>query len=579
MKSKILIFLCLTFLSVRVSASEVIESFDSLIQVQTDGSMIVTENITARHEGRQIRRGIYRDLPTSKGEKYKLLRIRRNGHPEPGFVEKRSGYYRINTGNDNFLPYPATSTFSITYKVWNIPKSYNGFDEIYWNVTGNEWAFPIESVSASIVLPQGAEILQQSSYIGPHGSQEPARYFGDGLFQGRSLSPGEGLTIAVGFTPGIVYTKPYLSWSDYFRKMAPPVVYTLFLGFLIWAWNKKGRDPKGRTVMPQYEPPKDLSAAQAALLYTKGGHNNIFAISLIQMIVNGYLKLTVKKERELLLFKTVYILDKTGKDPANAEERIFWQKHLKFGGKHSSMIESMNRRLEDKTKNAMDSLYAKNHGWVLLPTFFCLLSLFLMWGIANVSLGDLAPFLFAPLLLTFLCGFIFKTLFRQIIYMSVFLGLMLFLHIAAGTASDVYQPIWVLLVLATASLFSYLMYAPTEKGQRLLEHLEGLKMFLKATRDPANIRVGLNEKCLEKLFPYAVALGLEKEWEKKFSRLFGREACQYFMTHHPYTSHSFSNSFSSNVSSSSHAPSSGGFGSGGGGCSGGGGGGGGGGGR
>ena len=71
MKNKILIFLSFTFLSFRVLAAEVIKSFDSLIQVQPDGSMIVTEAITARHEGRQIRRGIYRDLPTSKGEKCK----------------------------------------------------------------------------------------------------------------------------------------------------------------------------------------------------------------------------------------------------------------------------------------------------------------------------------------------------------------------------------------------------------------------------------------------------------------------------------------------------------------------------
>ena len=376
MKSKILIFLCLTFLSFRAFATEVIKSFDSLIQVQPDGSIIVTEAITAHHEGIQIRRGIYRDLPTSKGEKYKLLGIWRNGRPEPGFVEKRAGYYRINTGNDNFLPRHTTSTFTITYQVWNIPKSYEGFDEVYWNVTGNEWAFPIEEVSARIELPPPAEILQQAAYIGPSGSQEHADILGDGLFEGRPLSPGEGMTIAVGFTPGIVSTVLYKTFGDYCQLILPPAIYILFLTFLIWAWFQKGRDPMGRTIMPQYDPPQDLTAAQANMLYTKGRPGNRFAISLVQMIVNGYLKLTIKKKRDLILRKTVYILDRTGKDPSNDEEKIFTRPQLKLDGNYAPGAVSMSDRISKKIKKAMDTLYAKNHGWVLWPTFFCLLSLF-----------------------------------------------------------------------------------------------------------------------------------------------------------------------------------------------------------
>jgi len=577
MRNKILIFICTVFLSTRVLATEVIKSFDSLIQVQPDGSMIVTESITAHHEGIQIRRGIYRDLPTSKGERYQLLGIRRNGHPEPGFVEKRPGYYRINTGDNSFLPRPATSTFTITYKVWNIPKSYDGFDEVYWNVTGHEWAFPIESVSATVQLPPNAEIIQQASYIGSPGSQEPAIYDGNGLYRGRPLSPGEQLTIAVGFTPGIVSTLPYLTWWDKCQKLAPPVFYVIFLVFLIWIWFQKGRDPTGRTIMPQYEPPRDLTAAQAALLYNKGSHGNIFAISLIQMIVNGYLKLTTKKETKFLFPRTVYILEKTGRAPDNAEERIFWLGRLKLDGDYTPIVGNMSKRLETKTEGTMNGFYAKNHIWVLLPTFLCLFLTFLILGTGHKDLFRVT--LGGSILLTFLCGFICKTLLRQIIYVSVYVCLMIFLFLVAGTASDVYQPLWVLLVLATASLFSYLMYAPTEKGQRYLEHLEGLKLFLKAVRDPAQIRVNLNEKCLEKLFPYAMALGLEKEWEKKFTRLFGKESYNGFIAHRHYMSHSFCSSFSSCAAGSSHPPSSGGFGSGGGGGAGGGGGGGGGGGR
>ena len=97
---------------------------------------------------------------------------------------------------------------------------------------------------------------------------------------------------------------------------------------------------------------------------------------------------------------------------------------------------------------------------------------------------------------------------------------------------------------------------------------------------PARKRLEIEEKLspesMEKLFPYAMALGLEKEWEKRFKWYFGANEYNHFVHSHPYTSASFVHSFSS---STSHSSGSSGSGSGGGGCSGGGGGGGGGGGR
>jgi len=127
-----------------------------------------------------------------------------------------------------------------------------------------------------------------------------------------------------------------------------------------------------------------------------------------------------------------------------------------------------------------------------------------------------------------------------------------------------------------SGVFAFLMYQPSEKGQRLLEHLEGLKMFLKATKSPVK-NTELNEKSMEQLFAYAMALGLEKEWEAKFKDLFGVAEYHAFVGAHPYASHSMVQAFSTATSSSSGGSSggggSGGHGGAGGGCGGGGGGG------
>ena len=601
MKNKIfaLIFTSLTFLIFPAFAEEAIHSFDSLIQVQTDGSMIVTETLRVHHEGINIRRGIYRDLPTKKGERYELLSVTRNGHYEPSFVERRPGYYRINTGDDSFLPRPATSTFEIKYKVWNIPKAYDGYDEVYWNVTGDEWAFPIESVSARIELPYGADIIQQASYIGYTGSQEPANYKGNGQYSGRYLSPGEQLTVAVGFTPGIVSTEKYTSKEDTLRITIPVVLYFFYLGFLILAWHKKGRDPAGRAIMPQYEPPKELTAAQAACLYDKGMKKNVFVISLIQMISNGFLKLTEKKEKILIFPRTVYILEKTGKTPSNIEEENIRTNKITLDGQYNSGIASLVRQLASKIEKSMKSFYTKNQAWVFLPTMICLLLWVFLYSYLQIgSLETLMVhvFSFFPLLFFFLIckailqllkstlqNFSVGNLISLILFSFFLLQLasfgMAFLNFSKITNSNYYEVMLLPCILFTYFIFSYLLYQPTEKGQRLTEYLEGLKMFLKTTKIPSRERLKIEEKLtqenMEKLFPYAMALNLEEAWAEKFKGLFGLTEYGHFVHSHPYTSTHFIHSFSSSTSHSSGRSG----GSGGGGSAGGGGGGGGGGGR
>ena len=589
MKNKIfaLIFACLTFFAIPVLAEEKIESFDSLIQVQTDGSMVVTETITVHHEGINIRRGIYRDLPTKKGEKYELIGVTRNGRHEPSFVERRSGYYRINTGDDNYLPHPGTSTFKIKYKVWNLPKSYEGYDEVYWNVTGDEWAFPIENVSAKMELPYGADIIQQASYIGYAGSTESAIYEGNGQYSGRYLRPGEQLTIAVGFTPGIVSTKKYTPLQNALRTVVPFIFYFVYLGFLIWAWHKKGRDPAGRVIMPQYEPPEELTAAQAACLYDKGVKKNIFAISLIQMISNGFLKLTTRGKDSFFSSGKEYILERTSKRSSNIEEdSIYWEK-IELDGKYHKNLEQEGKKIQRIVEKEVEYYHTINRSWVLIPTYLMLFIFMICFtngdllSIFRETKGDIRVVVFlllVPLFLTNIC----RTMFIQL---GIYLGFWIFfceMMIGLAQAYDDVPEHFLSMVFSvfitglTSTIFTFLLYQPTEKGQRLIEHLEGLKMFLKATKMPARKRLEIEEKLspenMEKMFPYALALGLEKEWEKRFKWYFGTNEYHHFVHVHPYMSASFTRSFSSSTSKSSG-------GSGGGGGAGGGGGGGGGGGR
>src|SRR4030095_8304720 len=75
----------------------------------------------------------------------------------------------------------------------------------------------------------------------------------------------------------------------------------------------------------------------------------------------------------------------------------------------------------------------------------------------------------------------------------------------------------------TRRIFGRLVRAPTEEGRKLMDEVEGLKLYLSvAERDELarmseqGARPELDEKRYEMLLPYAVALEVEDAWTKKF---------------------------------------------------------------
>jgi uncharacterized membrane protein len=152
--------------------------------------------------------------------------------------------------------------------------------------------------------------------------------------------------------------------------------------------------------------------------------------------------------------------------------------------------------------------------------------------------------------------------------------------------------ILIILLVGLGILFAWLMKAPTPRGRALMDEAEGFRMYLSvAEKERLNLvhEPELTVERFEKLLPFAIALGVENQWGKKFENALSR-SMQETKTYNPswYTGTGFGaaafspsnftstmgKSFSSAISSASTAPGSS-SGSGGGGSSGGGGGGGG----
>ena len=566
------IALCLDVLASPARAEERILGFDSLVTVQADGSVMVTENITVSAEGSQIRRGIYRDFPTRYKDRYgngvhvgfEVLRVERNGRPEPWFTERRANGVRVNTGNDDFLTVPATYTYSIRYRTTRQLGFFDAHDELYWNVTGNGWAFPIEAAQATVTLPAPVppDRIRLDAYTGPEGAkgtdyQAASPQPGLAVIRStRALAPGEGLTIAVGFPKGLVQAPTAeQKWRWFLRDNRGVLValgsLLLLSLFYFVRWLQVGRDPPPGPVFPRYEPSADFGPGEMRALRRMGTDGLCFTSDVVDMAVRGFLTIHQAGKHDWTLVR-----EPAGHpDQLTPSQRMLAAKLFKEGPEVA--LKNTNATRVRGAMTAYDASIAER----LKPAYYIANG----WSLAGGVLFSIAAMAVAFV-------------------------------VAGGNG------IPALVVIALFSvflhfLFGFLLKAPTAEGRRRMDEIEGLKLYLGvAERDELKSLAGpgeppaLDAKRYEALLPYAMALGVEEAWTKQFTAAVGLAAAQqsspsWYVGGQPgqpmglaNLGRSLGSSLNSQISSASTPPGSS-SGGGGGGSSGGGGGGGGGGGR
>jgi hypothetical protein len=193
------------------AAEEVIQRFASDITLARDGTLTVVETIRVRAEGDQIKRGIYRDFPLTFEDAegmvhevgFNLIDVTRDGHPTPHFSRSQGDSIRIYAGEGDVFLDAGAYTYVFTYETDRQLRWFDDKPELNWNVTGNDWAFPIEGAFARVTLPDGAAPVKWTAYTGPYGARGEdftGTVGADGSLSvqaTRTLRPGEGLTIVV----------------------------------------------------------------------------------------------------------------------------------------------------------------------------------------------------------------------------------------------------------------------------------------------------------------------------------------------------------------------------------------------
>lgn len=500
---------------------EMIKNFESTVRVESDASVAVTERIAVNREGWRIKRGIYRDLPLTRGVEYRVVSVKRDGKPEPWFTEKTNGRLRVNTGTDKLLPRNGLYTFEIAYRASNAVRAFDGYDEIYWNATGDGWAFPIEKASARVILPNGAKVLRTAGYVGKRGSGTPAAFDPEtGVFSAAYLNPNEGLTVAVGFEKGFVNAPPAALRDGISTRRTARLSALILLAYLIVTWALYGKDPEKPTVMPRFDVIPDVTPAMARFVDSYGRDDgSCLSAALLQGGVAGFLKIRSDGG-------DVFLIEKA-RAPKNGEEKIL-DKNLRFPvrleRKYSAEMNRCRNALKKFLAARTADCFAANRGLVAGALALLLGSAaFLLW------LAD-APHLIA--LLAFYPLFLIPAgkdvlamiATRTFKFAPVFILLFVAFHFSMTTltAAAANPDVRPALAFYAAGLPAILIYAhlivrPTRRGQDVSASIDGIRMFLQAvdTGVPAPVDCAK----MEKLLPYAVLFGLEKEWEDKMRRL------------------------------------------------------------
>lgn len=539
-------------------ADERILGYHSDIAVEGDGTMSVQETIRVRAEGRMIRRGIFRDFPTDYedrfGNRYRVgfevSGVTRDGLTEPWKAERYANGVRVYVGHPDVYLDPGEYIYRISYRTNRQLGFFEDHDELYWNVTGNGWDLPIDVAGATVRLPGGipAESLDVAAYTGIVGStaRNAATEVTDGqaiIETTRAMRPREGLTIVVSWPKGIIQEPTAAQRGRWLLRdnrslLIALACFGLVFVYLYYAWSRFGRDPAEGVVFPHYEPPEDISPATARYVRRMKYDNRAFTAAIINLAVKGYVEISESGSD--------YTVTRKNKEPAPTApgERVLLTKLFSKGGvvelddKNHKVIGGARRAHRRALRLHNHKVYFRLNSKLLIPAVILLvIATLLIVSVNGVTIAS---------------------------------------AIALGAN--------VILI----AVFNHLMKAATPNGRKLMDKLEGFRLYMDvAERGDLELRNPPEKtpELFERYLPFALALGVEQGWAEQFADVFARlgEQAEYRPAwYHGNFSANRLSSFTSDVGSSltsaiasSASPPGSSSGSGGGGFSGGGGGGGG----
>ena len=444
--------------------------------------MDITESIDVVFE--EKKRGIIRAIPykyTRDGKDYTidLTDFDVNNKYK---VYSENGQKKIRIGDkDKYITGPVS--YKINYTVSKAIIDYDSYQEVYWNVTGNEWTNTINNASFAIDFPKDlnlkfGEVLTTSG-MGPNTSEaqqvSPRTVVGKSL---QRITPGNGLTIAVKLPQG--YLDPLnqkVSNGPLSNDMPDQnpwlaLIPVAFFAFVFQFWKKlRGKHTVQKSDEKLPYPPEGLTSAHVGAFIDDVTHTRDIVSLIPYWAAEGFV--TLEGSGDLMIIHRIKDLPDAF---PNYEHKIFNKLfedsetanlssiHNKFYPILSSAKKMLNKEI--KEQDYYDADYLRWMSW------------------KNVLLVS-AVFL--------ILAFVSFIAFQQ-----VFLG-----------------GLFILACIATLILKA--MKKPlSEKGARLRSELKAFERFIKNPESEVLSNMIKNDpKYFDRMLPFAVAFGVEEAFMKK----------------------------------------------------------------
>lgn len=476
----------------------------------------ITEVHDIQFVGGSFRYG-FRAIPVAdRLERITNVRVSEGGTPlQQGCAERAGTYCVTDDGRELRIVYyflrPAQSeqrVFTITYDVSGPLFYYEGGDQIDWFAIAPDHAYPIQSATVTVRLPE-AYTPRDTDPVAAYGAPADISRNGNVVtFRAtRQIAANEALEVRVQFPHNPAGR--VANWQAAFDRQATlyPIL-NLLLGsgslvlaiagvaFVYYRWWSRGRDPEVG-VAPEYltEPPSDLPPAVAGTLIDENAELRDVLSTIIDLARQGYLVIEEERNPGILGIgsRTSFTFKRTAK-PLTDSLRHYEQTLLNklFGRKDAVEMEALKNKFYAHIPTIQSQIYDE----VVKEGFFDAnpQSVRRRWiglGGALVAIAAFGtPFLMAAFGAEMAIG-----LPEGLICLPIALGLVGVVMMIAGPR----------------------MPAKTAKGAEEAAKWRAFRNYLQNVRQYADIEAATDQ--FNDYLPYAIAFGLERTWVNQFSQI------------------------------------------------------------
>ncbi|MGL5355717.1 MAG: DUF2207 domain-containing protein [Cetobacterium sp.] len=467
-----------------------VENYKVDIAIDEKNVYSVSEKIEV--DFKEKRRGIYRVIPeVFNGRSIKVSHVKTNVKTH---AKDEGDYIYLRLGDEKTY-LTGLKSYYIEYKHslgWDRQSRY---DEVYYNLVGNDWDTTIKKLEFLIKLPKEFDSSKINFTAGVRGSTDNSRVIwsveGNTIkgYTTSPLKPGESLTLALPLKEGYFDTDGEKNIFNLLKTL----LYLIYFGvptLAIVLWLKY-RDVSNAVQTVEFYPPDNLTPTELGYYIDGEIHSKDLTSLIFYWADAGYLKLHVKPSKGFFSKEEFEIEFLKNSIESKKEFEVYLFKALiayKNIDGRVKILELKNRFYKHIQKSAelleIDLIMSKKS----------------LYTLKSLRMGDRVR---ASVALIVLATVIFYK------YFGVLSKTRLALTIVVGGLS-------ILVTLFMSTKFK----SKSSYGCTILGRVLGFKRFLE-TAEKRKLEMLLNENpgYFYKILPYTIVLGVSDIWEDKFKEL------------------------------------------------------------